>query len=557
MEFADHRPLYDWCIERVQPSGLLPNSAEGWRPRQTEFSRLNLQYTVLSKRKLIQLVTGRHVDGWDDPRLPTISGLRRRGYPSAAIRLFCERIGISRAEGTIEIDVFEETMREHLDAEAPRIFAVAEPLKLTITNWIPDAEDTFTVENHPKRTEYGAREIKFTNELLIDKSDFFDTGVKGDLPPPKGFKRLLLNNCVRLKNAFVVTCYDVVRDPVTGDVIEVLCTYDRDTSNGRNSPNSKKPKGIVQWVSQKYGVPVQLNIYDRLFSTPIPGRDHPDGDFLHDINADSKSIVTNAYIEPSIANWATGSVFQFERLGYFYLDPVSNPSLPQQEGNSVMSKDKNPSYIFNRVVTLKDTWQQALVDREGPATASTPESAALTAEYYRLDIRVGQVMSVEQHPAAENLYIQQIDCGDEKGPRVVVSGLVKYLESDQLLGKKVVVLCNLKPSKFRGVMSEGMVLTAVQESSTTGPDGTATSTITALELISPPANAKAGENLYLSLSDVNQPSTTTLSKDAWLKIAPKLRVNEKKELCFDGPQNSLKTKKGPCVTTSLTETQVQ
>jgi len=553
----------------VQPSGLLPNAAEGWRPRQTEFSRLNLQYTVLSKRKLIQLVTGQHVDGWDDPRLPTISGLRRRGYPSAAIRLFCERIGISRAEGTIEIDVFEETMREHLDAEAPRIFAVADPLKLTITNWIPDAEDTFTVENHPKRPEYGNRDIKFTNELYIDKSDFFDTGVRGDLPPPKGFKRLLLNNCVRLKNAFVVTCYDVVRNPITGEVTEVLCTYDRDTSNGRNSPNSKKPKGIIQWVSQKYGLPMQLNIYDRLFSTPIPGRDQEDGDFLKDINAGSKSVVTRAYIEPSIANWTAGSVFQFERLGYFYLDPVSNPLLAGSSSSGIISSDtstmtrkegssSSTPFVFNRVVTLKDTWQQTLAEKEGPATASTPESVALAAEYYRLDIRVGHVMSVEPHPAAENLYIQQIDCGDEKGPRVVVSGLVKYLTPDQLLGKKVVVLCNLKPSKFRGVMSEGMVLTSVREESATGPDGTtAISTITALELISPPANAKAGENLYLSLSDVNQPSSTTLSKDAWLKIAPKLRVNEKKELCFDGMQNALKTKKGVCTTTSLTDTQVQ
>jgi glutaminyl-tRNA synthetase len=256
LEFADHRPLYDWVIDQVIPSGVLPNGRTR-RPTQIEFSRLNLQYTVLSKRKLIELVTGGHVSGWNDPRMPTICGIRRRGYPAAAIRLFCERIGISKVENNIDISVLEDCAREVLDEAAPRVFGVLAPLKVTITNLDTSYTEEFTAESHPKLPELGERILPFTKQVYIDREDFFDTGVAGEIPIPSGFKRLLPGGQVRLKYAYVITCDEVVRG-FDGEVLELKCSYDPLTRAGATPENSKRVKGIVQWVSVQHAQPIEV-----------------------------------------------------------------------------------------------------------------------------------------------------------------------------------------------------------------------------------------------------------------------------------------------------------
>jgi glutaminyl-tRNA synthetase len=343
LEFADHRPLYDWTIDQVMPSGLLPYRNEGWRPNQYEFSRLNIQYTVLSKRKLIQLVTEKHVEGWDDPRMPTISGMRRRGYPSQALKLFCERVGVSKSENNIDMSVLEDCVRETLDDVAPRAFGIEAPLKVVITNWPSiDKEEAFQVPRHPKRTDMGEKSLFFGSSLYISRDDFFDTGKDGKTPPPKGYKRLLPGGQVRLKYAYVITCQEVIRDPQTNEVVELRCTYDASTRAGQVGDSGKKVKGIVQWLSTAHALPAQLNIYDRLFSVPSPGSGHADGNFLHDLNPHSKQIITEAFVEDTLQDAHIGDTFQFERVGYFAVDKQKG------EGGNRM--------IFNRVVTLKDTW---------------------------------------------------------------------------------------------------------------------------------------------------------------------------------------------------------
>lgn len=351
LEFADHRPLYDWSIDTVMPSGLLPFQQEGWRPNQFEFSRLNIQYTVLSKRKLIQLVQEGHVNGWDDPRMPTISGMRRRGYPAAALKLFCDRVGISKAENNIDMSVLEDCVREVLDEQAPRAFGIEDPLKITITNW-PESKDNnkesnstegmFQVLNHPKRPELGDKVVYFDKNLFISRSDFFDTGVDGKVAPPKGFKRLVPGGQVRLKYAYVITCEEVVRDAVTGEAKELKCTFDVSTRAGQTGNSGKKVKGIIQWLSQSRATPVQWNVYDRLFATPSPGAGHADGNFLRDLNPHSSKVIPQALVESSIAETAkVGDTFQFERVGYFTVDK---------------NRTAEGKLVFNRVVTLKDTW---------------------------------------------------------------------------------------------------------------------------------------------------------------------------------------------------------
>lgn len=341
LEFADHRPLYDWVIDTLAPSGLIPYVDKGWRPTQTEFSRLNLQYTVLSKRKLIQLVNEKYVDGWDDPRMPTICGVRRRGYPASAIRLFCDRIGISRAENNIDMTVLEECVREVLDNDAKRSFAVLDPIKVTLSNWDDHRRIDLSAEYHPKRPELGSRIIPFGKDIYIDREDFFDTGVDGSITPPKGYKRLLPNGIVRLKNAYVIQCDQVNRDN-DGKPIELVCSVNERTIGGVTPEGSKKAKGIIQWVSASDSIEAELRLYDRLFTTAAPGKNQPDGDFLKDINPNSVRIFPKARLESSLGKAKTGEPFQFERVGYFCLDPVLN--------------NANEKPIFNRIATLKDTW---------------------------------------------------------------------------------------------------------------------------------------------------------------------------------------------------------
>ncbi len=313
LEFEDQRPFYDWLLERLAEGGLLERPL----PRQIEFARLNLTYVVLSKRRLIQLVDEKHVAGWDDPRMPTLAGARRRGYTPEGFRRFAERIGVSKANQLIEFAILEECMREHLNEVAPRRMAVLDPLKLVIENWPAGREEAVEVPNHPQKPDWGRREVPFSGELWIEREDYQDS-------PPKGYFRLYPGNEVRLRYGYVVKCLGM-KDGV------VRCTYHPDSRSGTPGADRYKVKGNIHWVNAAHAHPADVRLYDRLFKVPQPGTDH---DFLRDLNADSMRVV-RAQLERSLAKAAAGETFQFERHGYFTIDPAGG---------------------FNRTVTLKDSW---------------------------------------------------------------------------------------------------------------------------------------------------------------------------------------------------------
>ncbi|WP_456377699.1 glutamine--tRNA ligase/YqeY domain fusion protein [Thiolapillus sp.] len=322
LEFEDHRPLYDWYLDNISTP---------CHPRQIEFARLNLEYTIMSKRKLTQLVTEGHVEGWDDPRMPTIAGLRRRGYTPAAIRDFCNRIGVTKSDGTVEMGVLEASIREDLDRTAPRRMAVLDPLRVVITNYPEDQEETLAGPNHPKDESMGSRELKFSRELWIDRADFREEA-------NKKYKRLVTGGEVRLRNAYTIICEKVVKD-VSGEIKELHCSYDPNTL-GRN-PEGRKVRGVIHWVSALAAVPAEVRLYDRLFTVAAPDgvKDKP---FQHFLN--SESLATRqAMLEPALAEAEPGARFQFEREGYFCRDTKAAAS---------------GELVFNRVVTLRDSWGQ-------------------------------------------------------------------------------------------------------------------------------------------------------------------------------------------------------
>ena len=332
LEFEDHRPLYEWILAEVSAPCL---------PRQIEFSRLNLRYTVLSKRRLIQLVEERHVNGWDDPRMLTLSGLRRRGYPPSAIRLFCKRIGISKSENNIEMSVLEDSAREELDKTAPRAMAVLRPLKVVITNYPEDKTEEFEPSRHPKNPDMGTRKVPFSREIYIDHDDF-------RIDPPAKYFRLAPGKEVRLRFAYVIRCEEVIYDS-DGKVRELHCTYDQATRSGTKA-EGRKVKGIIHWVSIQHSVPVEVRLYDRLFVNPSPGSDDPGGNFLNDLNPDSIETVTSCRVEPGLLKAKYEDIYQFERVGYFCVD----------------SKESRPgALVFNRTVTLRDTWAKLEQENSG------------------------------------------------------------------------------------------------------------------------------------------------------------------------------------------------
>ncbi len=321
LEFEDHRPLYNWVIEHLE----LPD-----RPRQIEFSRLNLAYTITSKRKLAVLVDGGHVSGWNDPRMPTIAGMRRRGYPPEAIREFCARIGITKKDNVIQMGVLENAVREHLDGTTPRVMAVLRPLKITLTNWPEDEVEMMTAQNHPNKPEMGERKIPFSRELYIEQDDFMEE-------PPRKFFRLKPGGEVRLRYGYIIKCEDVVRD-ADGNITELLCTYDPETRSG--GPNSqRKIKGTIHWVSCEHAVAAEVRLYDRLFTVPNPEQDSS-GSFLEALNPASLEVLTDCRVESSLTE-QIGQPVQFERTGYFVTDPVDTGSA---------------GLIFNRIVSLRDSW---------------------------------------------------------------------------------------------------------------------------------------------------------------------------------------------------------
>ena len=322
LEFQDNRLLYDWVLDTLKTP---------CHPRQIEFARLNLTYTVMSKRKLLQLVKEHHVDGWDDPRMLTISGLRRRGYTPKSIRIFCNLIGIGKKQSWIDMGVLENAVREDLNETAPRVMGVIEPLKVVIDNYPEDHTEEITAQNHPQKPELGTRSLPFSREIYIERNDFMED-------PPRKFFRLGPGREVRLRYGYYITCISYEKDS-EGNVTLLHCTYDPETKGG-SSPDGRKVKGTIHWVSANHAIDSDIHLYDRLFNV-----EHPDGnkevDFKSHLNPESREIVTGCKLEPSLGNVEAGAQVQFERQGYFCLDPVlSGPGKP----------------VFNRVVTLRDSW---------------------------------------------------------------------------------------------------------------------------------------------------------------------------------------------------------
>lgn len=322
LEFADHKPLYDWILDQLQVPA---------RPRQYEFNRLNINYTVTSKRRLKLLVDNKIVGSWSDPRMPTISGLRRRGFPPAALRDFCERIGVSRSESCVDMGLLENCVRENLDATAPRVMAVLKPLKVVIANYPDDQEDFFTLANHPKNPDMGTRQVGFSREIYIEESDFMEN-------PSSKFFRLAPGKEVRLRGAYLITCENVVKNP-DGTIKEVICTYDP-ASRGGDAPDGRKVKGTLHWVSAQHCVQAEIRLYDRLFMVETPGKD---ADFLTQINPQSLEVLPHCLVEQSLATALPEDRFQFERQGYFCADRLDHSSR---------------RLVFNRSVTLRDSWSK-------------------------------------------------------------------------------------------------------------------------------------------------------------------------------------------------------
>jgi len=333
LEYENHRPLYDWFLDRL---GI-------YHPRQIEFARLNLSHTVLSKRRLIRLVREGHVDGWDDPRMPTLCGLRRRGCPPEAIREFCRRIGVAKTDSLVEMALLEHCIREELNRTAQRVMGVLDPLKVVIENYPEGEEETLEAVNNPEDPAAGARQVPFGRELWIEREDFMED-------PPRKFFRLAPGREVRLRYAYFITCTDVVKNDA-GEVVELRCTYDPATRGG-DAPDGRKVKGTLHWVSARHAVACAARLYEPLFTTPRPGQGKED--FLEDLNPASRTVADPCWAEPAVASLPAGARMQFERKGYFAVDPDMTGAKP----------------VLNRIVTLKDSWKKQ--NPQAPPGAKKP-----------------------------------------------------------------------------------------------------------------------------------------------------------------------------------------
>lgn len=323
LEFEDHRPLYDWFLEKLE----IENP-----PHQYEFARLNLSYTIMSKRKLLELVQGKYVDGWDDPRMPTLSGLRRRGYTPSSIRRFCDTIGVAKTYSVIDYGILEHCIREELNVDAQRVMAILHPVKVIIDNYPDDLTEEMDVENNPEKPDSGTRKVPFCKELYIDRDDFLED-------PPKKYFRLKPDGEVRLKNAYIIKCNSFVKDS-DGQLTEIHCTYDP-ASRGGNSPDGRKVKGTIQWVSARHAIDAEVRLYDHLFKKENPEDVPEGGDYKDNLNPESLTIIQDCKLEPSLKKAKPGEAYQFIRTGYFCVD---NKEI--QKGN----------LVFNRTVSLKDSW---------------------------------------------------------------------------------------------------------------------------------------------------------------------------------------------------------
>jgi glutaminyl-tRNA synthetase len=441
LEFEDHRPLYDWFL----------NELEIGHPQQIEFARLNLSHTVMSKRKLLQLVQEGVVSGWDDPRMPTISGLRRRGYTPEAIRNFCERIGVAKRDSMVDVALLEYCIREDLNKRAPRVMAVLRPLLLVIDNYPQDSVEELDALNNPEDSSMGARKVPFTRELFIEEDDFMES-------PPKKFYRLAPGREVRLRYAYFVKCIRVVKDQ-SGKVTEVHCTYDPQTKGG-DAPDGRKVRATLHWVSASRSIPAEARLYDHLLSRADPSEEEGGLDFKAFLNPRSLEVLKNCRVEPGLSTASPGSRFQFERLGYFCVD----------------SADSTPQHlVFNRTVTLKDEWtkiqkaQETEVAKVEPATREAspreqpkdlvPVGPEITIEdFSKLDLRVAVVREASLVPGADRLVKLMVDIGEGRLRQVFAGIRSAYPQPEKLVGKQMLLLANLKPRQMKFGLSEGMIL---------------------------------------------------------------------------------------------------
>ena len=434
-EFEIHRPLYDWFLDQLD--GL---SA---RPRQIEFAPLTLTYTVLSKRKLVQLVDEGFVSDWEDPRMPTLSGLRRRGVTPSAIRNFCEGIGVTKYPSLNDTALFEHYLREDLNKSAPRALAVLNPLKVVITNYPEDGVEELEAVNNPEDPAAGTRKLPFCREIFIEKEDFRED-------PPRKFHRLGPGREVRLRYGYFITCTSVIKNDA-GNVIELHCTYDPETRGG-SAPDGRKVKGTIHWVSARHAIDADVRLYDRLFTKENMDDLAEDETFLDYVNPNSLEVLSGCKLELSLKDAEPGVTVQFERHGYFCLD----------------GKDSSPGKpAFNRTVALRDSWakiekkagkEPAKGKGQGATGAREPDNLISIDDFGKLQLKTATVLEAERVPDADRLLRLQVDVAGEK--RQVVAGIAKVYTPEDLVGKTVIVVTNLKPARIRGVESNGMLLAA-------------------------------------------------------------------------------------------------
>jgi len=443
LEFEDHRPLYDWFL----------NELEIAHPQQIEFARLNLSHTVMSKRKLLQLVQEKVVSGWDDPRMPTLSGLRRRGYTPEAIRSFCERIGVAKRDSLVDVALLEYCIREDLNRRAPRVMAVLRPLRLVLDNYPEGRVEELDALNNPEDPSMGTRKVPFSRELFIEEDDFMET-------PPKKFYRLSPGREVRLRYAYFVKCVGVVKDG-SGRVTEVHCTYDPQTKGG-DAPDGRKVRATLHWVSATHSMPAEVRLYDHLLSKADPSDEGEGQDFKSFLNPRSLEVLKNCRLEPSLKGAVPSSRFQFERLGYFCVDP----------------RDSSPErMVFNRTVTLKDEWTKIQKTQEKePAKMESPKTIPEVSpghpladlapikpeitidDFSKLDLRVAVVREAGLVPGADKLIKLMLDVGEGRLRQVFAGIRSAYPEPQKLVGKKMMFVANLKPRQMKFGLSEGMIL---------------------------------------------------------------------------------------------------
>ena len=444
LEFEDHRPLYDWFLDELKI----------FHPQQIEFARLNLTYTIMSKRRLMELVEQGYVTGWNDPRMPTISGLRRRGYTPESIRNFCERIGVAKRGSIVDMALLEYSIREDLNKRASRVMAVLRPLRVVIDNYPENRVEYLDAENNPEDPGMGSRKLPFSRVLYIEQEDFRED-------PPKKFFRLAPGREVRLKHAYYIKCERVVKDEKTGEVVELHCTYDPETRGGW-SKDGRNVKGTLHWVSADQSLKAEVRLYDHLFVKPNPGDEKDVSDFKTLLNSNSLEALSSCWVEPSLAGAEPGSRYQFLRQGYFCVDSIDS------------SADK---LVFNRTVTLRDTWAKIekaqkktgiLKAAKEPAPLSEksddlkPVGQEITIEdFSKLDLRVAIVREAGLIEGADKLIRLMVDLGEGRLRQVFAGIRSAYPEPEKLVGKKVIIVANLKPRQMKFGLSEGMALAGV------------------------------------------------------------------------------------------------